>query len=767
MWKSNYKHLCVGNDNGSVDIFEYQKNKLELRLRIYSFKRAILCVKWNSNKDEETSNWLAISSYDNYIHCYSLYNYFKCVDNGVDGTASVPTISRPNYILKGHSDRISSMSWCPFDSNKLVSVSYDKTALIWDVLKEKPLIKFSGHRGILYSVVWSAFDEDLIFSGGEDNYFHAWRPSKQMNVFDNSLNDRLLSKENNYWPHLDDTVPSDEKCVANVLKEVVDKKIEDIEAVFQTINGQNISEESRERTLLYGNYDDIKEFVRNEISNHVKQGNNEQKDIINLLVDIKSTIEESIEKKATNPYLVSLSIYASRNHWKESCKLLAQHLLDSESEMSSYKMYTIEMSAVLLVSQNSIKEAIDLLLLNHLFREALIVAKVRYQSEEVIQHIMTQWATHRKNGGDFEGAAKCLTASTGGQLFRPGLEPQSIINSFLTPVLPRSECVATADNRIGLYQGTCKSVITANETYFVSPSYPALITERLDPPYCIFTLQRNPLIIKWPVCQIRLDFEEFSLAPPINGTCNNGVTDSFIVSGATNFNQSGLPGEGLCGELTGQHIYLDVDPKATEDPLLLIVNTANEQQYNRKWSIRIQQVECRSPFRAPSGSLQHYTTPSGIVESLNFRGIGKAMPILLPGQVLAPLAFPGVFQQINVFPSPNYFNNMHYGITIAKQPKMCGIRWAANTMDFGGINVDRSGVETNCVNILTDTGDYITIPDSSANGNNLLVNRFCGQKLSPNLAPLGSNVNEDVFTYLKPFQLYVHSDALGQLCLRR
>lgn len=102
-------------------------------------------------------------------------------------------------------------------------------------------------------------------------------------------------------------------------------------------------------------------------------------------------------------------------------------------------------------------------------------------------------------------------------------------------------------------QGTCRSVITANETYFVSPQYPALHSERLDPPYCIFTLQRNSLIIKWPVCQIRLDFDEFSLAPPVTGNCGNGQTDSFIVSGATNFNQSGLPEGGLCGELTGQH----------------------------------------------------------------------------------------------------------------------------------------------------------------------------------------------------------------------
>lgn len=76
--------------------------------------------------------------------------------------------------------------------------------------------------------------------------------------------------------------------------------------------------------------------------------------------------------------------------------------------------------------------------------------------------------------------------------------------------------------------------------------------ERLDPPICIFTLQRNPLYNKWPVCQFKLNFDEFSLAPPINGTCG-GRTDSFIVSGAVNFNTSGLPTGGICGDMSGQH----------------------------------------------------------------------------------------------------------------------------------------------------------------------------------------------------------------------
>ncbi|XP_054166099.1 uncharacterized protein LOC128963611 [Oppia nitens] len=385
-----------------------------------------------------------------------------------------------------------------------------------------------------------------------------------------------------------------------------------------------------------------------------------------------------------------------------------------------------------------------------------------------------------------------IIESTGAQLFRPGYEPQSIINSLLTPALypVRSECVATADSRTGLcmpkaaclssggyvantcnfvlscciYQGTCRSVITANETYFVSPQYPALHTERLDPPYCIFTLQRNSPFIKWPVCQVRLDFEEFSLAPPVMGSCGNGTTDSFIVSGASTFNQSGLPVDGVCGELTGQHMYLDVDSNNINDPLLLVINTANEQQYNRKWSIRIQQIPCQSPFRAPPGSLQYYTTPSGTIESFNYRGITKASPILPPGQFFQPI-YPNVgiggLQSSSQLPSPNYYNNMHYGITIAKQPKMCGIRWSADTMDFGGENVGTGFTETNScifVNIDEDRGDYITIPGSSRNGKTFLVNRFCGQRLTPEINSQGSTINEDVISYMKPFVLFVHSD---------
>lgn len=161
--------------------------------------------------------------------------------------------------------------------------------------------------------------------------------------------------------------------------------------------------------------------------------------------------------------------------------------------------------------------------------------------------------------------------------------PHNVISSILTgslisPLSLKETCTTASDNRAGIcipkkaclssggyvagtcgilgsccvYQGTCRTIIAANETYFVSPAFPSMHKERLDPPICIFTLQRSPIYNKWPVCQFRLSFDEFSLAPPINGTCG-GKTDSFIVSGAVNFNTSGLPTAGLCGDMSGQH----------------------------------------------------------------------------------------------------------------------------------------------------------------------------------------------------------------------
>ena len=272
--------------------------------------------------------------------------------------------------------------------------------------------------------------------------------------------------------------------------------------------------------------------------------------------------------------------------------------------------------------------------------------------------------------------------------------------------------------------------MNANESYFVSPNFPAVQTDRLNLPMCIFTLQRNNVVQKFPICQIRLDFDEFILAPPFNGTCGHR-TDSFVISGVTNFNATGLPSHGLCGDLTGQHMYIDVNPEDLSKPLLLIVNTANEQSLERKWSIRIQQIPCHSPFKAPSGCLQYFTGPEGTVESLNFRGKKRSRP---PPTLSSSALAEGPYS------NPNYFNEMNYGICVAQVQGKCGIKWTSDHFDFGGNLLGHSNVGISSDSNLgcstlnklgLDIGDFIAIPSGSENGQNFLQDHFCGQKLAP------------------------------------
>ncbi|GFQ98302.1 CUB domain-containing protein, partial [Trichonephila clavata] len=109
------------------------------------------------------------------------------------------------------------------------------------------------------------------------------------------------------------------------------------------------------------------------------------------------------------------------------------------------------------------------------------------------------------------------------------------------------------------FKFTCSGVTSRNETVFVNPSYPQ---GENGTDTCQVTVEKQP-----NVCQLRLDFEEFSLAQPdILGLCTK---DSFMVRTTVG---ERLPI--LCGENRGQH--------------------------------------------SPPGCLQYYRSPSETVRSFNF-----------------------------------------------------------------------------------------------------------------------------------------------------
>ena len=76
------------------------------------------------------------------------------------------------YVLRGHSDTVTSVSWSP-DGTQLVSGSRDSTVRLWLVANQTNTLTYSGHQAAVLSAAWSP-GGSFIASGGEDNTVQVW-----------------------------------------------------------------------------------------------------------------------------------------------------------------------------------------------------------------------------------------------------------------------------------------------------------------------------------------------------------------------------------------------------------------------------------------------------------------------------------------------------------------------------------------------------------------------------------------------------------------
>merc|ERR1712172_282129 len=166
---------------------------------------------------------------------------------------------------------------------------------------------------------------------------------------------------------------------------------------------------------------------------------------------------------------------------------------------------------------------------------------------------------------------------------------------------------------------------------FTSPSYPRALANRTS--QCDLTVSHD---CTKPVCQLRLDLLDFELGPPTAGDCND---DQFIV-------RANDPLPTLCGDNTGQHMYVDVRGRSETNLNILsmpifpkpvgvhnetdssrtIIHWLNEVDPDRKWKMLVTQLPCDcsvsslSVPKAPTGCLQFYTGIKGEVKSFNYEG---------------------------------------------------------------------------------------------------------------------------------------------------
>jgi len=82
------------------------------------------------------------------------------------------TPANAKYVLRGHSDMVTSVYWS-LDGSQLVSGSLDRTARLWLVANQQNTVTYAGHHAGVLTVAWSP-NGSLLASGGKDKTLQVW-----------------------------------------------------------------------------------------------------------------------------------------------------------------------------------------------------------------------------------------------------------------------------------------------------------------------------------------------------------------------------------------------------------------------------------------------------------------------------------------------------------------------------------------------------------------------------------------------------------------
>jgi hypothetical protein len=242
---------------------------------------------------------------------------------------------------------------------------------------------------------------------------------------------------------------------------------------------------------------------------------------------------------------------------------------------------------------------------------------------------------------------------------------------------------------------TCGDTITQNCSYIDNPSYPTAYTTTGDCSYTVTRCQDD-------ICQIRLDFFSTTLQQPNSadataGVCTNTILD---ITGGTTSNSFTNNPPNLCGTLTGQHVYIDSGRAETAATLKFTLATAA----SNTWRIKVTQIECWNPSRAPEDCLQYYYgNTRHTITSFNWDGTDACSTGCMS-------------------------TDQEYSVCIRPEKGMCTTAFSqtavADTLESFGLHNDATAVaeqtEAAC------TLAYVIIHSTDANSGD----RFCGTDLT-------------------------------------
>merc|ERR1711981_345515 len=333
------------------------------------------------------------------------------------------------------------------------------------------------------------------------------------------------------------------------------------------------------------------------------------------------------------------------------------------------------------------------------------------------------------------------------------------------------------------------STISENRTRLRNTEFPSMQTAT-EAKSIIYTINK----MSSDICQIRLDFDKFVFGGP------NTIAENIVAGAGTSCTRDTLTitttdvaavlsthTSTLCGDLTGEHLYVELSPTATDTATItlntVITGTLAPAVAQREWDIKTSQIECFATYRAPLGCDKYMMEIEGKITSYNFyktTGTTQAANAQNSGIELA-------LQRVNT--------------CIRRAKGMCCVEYQAcaifngeNMIDAAnGDNADGSdgtwnysfSIDLNTEPMVTEetlvnqgmtddqcTTDYVEIPSSwsgacggSSSGSRATMNtRYCGARFGANPATgLDTFASTPVCDCSEPFMVKHQTDDLNDL----
>ncbi|KAL1925007.1 uncharacterized protein VTP21DRAFT_4661 [Calcarisporiella thermophila] len=163
-------HVAIGNADGSIEVYSLPALKF-----LYWFNghtRLINRLRWC---DTSEGYWLASGADDGMLGIHNLTDTSVCSHD----TAALPIPTSSCFrFFKAHKNGLTDIVFRPSNPLHILTTSFDGFAVVWNIIDGSRLAQFRGHENRILCAAWNVLDEDVIWTGGDDQVVFGWRISR-------------------------------------------------------------------------------------------------------------------------------------------------------------------------------------------------------------------------------------------------------------------------------------------------------------------------------------------------------------------------------------------------------------------------------------------------------------------------------------------------------------------------------------------------------------------------------------------------------------